>query len=77
MKQYKLVAGPTTSQILSKDGKNDDAVNSFQTLIAQYAQQGWNYHSMEPITTSQTKGCLFNKQTIVTTFYMLVFEKEA
>ncbi|MCH5162056.1 MAG: DUF4177 domain-containing protein [Clostridiales bacterium] len=77
MKQYKLVAGPTTAQILSKNGSNADAVNSFQTIIAQHASQGWAYHSMEPITTSQTKGCMFNKETVVTTFYMLVFEREA
>ena len=76
MKQYKLIAGPTTSQILSKDGSNADAVNSFQAIIAQSAAQGWTYHSMEPITTTQTKGCLFNKQTIEMTFYMLVFERD-
>ena len=77
MKQYKLVAGPTTEQILSKDGKETDAVNRFEDIIKDMASQGWTYHSMEPITTSQTKGCFFNKQTVVTTFYMLVFEKEA
>ena len=76
MKQYKLVVGPTTSQILSKNGSNADAVNSFQAIISQYTAQGWNYHSMEPITTTQTKGC-FNSQTITTTFYMIVFEKDA
>lgn len=75
MKQYKLVAGPTTSQILSKDGNNSDAVNNFQSIINQHAQQGWSYHSMEPITTEQTKGCI-NKTTTKMTFYMLVFEKE-
>ena len=77
MKKYLLVEGPTTSQIISKNGKNADAVNSFQGIIDKYASQGWNYHSMEPISTSQTKGCLFNKQTVITTFYMLVFEREA
>ena len=76
MKQYKLVAGPTTSQILSKDGSNSDAVKSFQSVIAQHAAEGWTYHSMEPITTTQTKGCIF-KQTVVSTFYMIVFEKDA
>ncbi|MDE7165030.1 MAG: DUF4177 domain-containing protein [Clostridiales bacterium] len=82
MKQYKLVAGPTTSQFVGKtDASNDsDAVNSFQNVISQYAAQGWSYHSMEPINmrSSETKGCLFNKQTIYheKTFYMLVFEKD-
>ena len=77
MKQYKLVAGPTTSQILSDKGNNNDAVNNFKSIIDQHASQGWTYHSMEPITTEQTKGCLFNKQTVRMTFYMLIFEKEA
>lgn len=75
MKQYKLVAGPTTSQILDKNGSNEDAVKSFEAIIAQQAAAGWTYHSMEPITTSKTSGCI-SKTTTVTTFYMLVFEKE-
>ncbi len=77
MKYYKLVAGPTTSQIVDKGGSSADAVKSFETIISDMASQGWAYHSMEPITTQQTKGCMFNRQTIVTTFYMLVFEKDA
>ncbi len=77
MKVYKLVAGPTTSQILDKKGNTGDAVNSFESVISNMAKEGWTYHSMEPITTQQTKGCFINKQTIVTTFYMLVFVKEA
>lgn len=76
MKKYILVEGPTTSQFISKKGNNADAVNSFQAIVDQYTSQGWSYHSMEPITTVQTKGCLFNKQTITTTFYMLVFVQE-
>ena len=75
MKNYKLVAGPTTSQILSKNGNNADAVRSFENIIAQYAQDGWTYHSMEPITTQKTTGCI-NKTTETSTFYMLVFVKE-
>ena len=75
MKKYLLVEGPTTSQILSKKGSNADAVNSFQSIIDNQSSQGWVYHSMEPISTTQTKGCIF-KQTINTTFYMLVFEKD-
>lgn len=75
MKQYKLVAGPTTNQILDKNGDNSNAVASFANIIAQLASQGWSYHSMEPISTEQTKGCI-NKTTITMTFYMLIFERE-
>ena len=83
MKQYKLVAGPTTSQFVGQTGaaNDSDAVASFASIISSMAQQGWSYHSMEPINmrSSETKGCLFNKQTIYheKTFYMLVFEKDA
>ncbi len=75
MKQYKLVAGPTTSQILAKEGNNTDAVKNFESIISQQAQNGWAYHSMEPITTSKTTGCI-SKTTTVSTFYMLIFEKD-
>lgn len=75
MKTYKLVAGPSTSQMLSEEGNNSDAVKSFESIIAQHSQQGWNYHSMEPITTERTVGCI-NKTTVRSTFYMLIFEKD-
>ena len=76
MKQYKLVAGPTTSQMLEKNGSKEDAVKSFETVRAQHAAAGWTYHSMEPITTTEVKGCIA-KTTVTTTFYMLVFVKES
>lgn len=75
MKTYKLVEGPTTSQILSEEGNNEDAIESFETIIAEQSQQGWRYHSMEPITTERTEGCI-SKTTVRTTFYMLIFEKD-
>lgn len=77
MKQYKLVAGPTSTQILGKKGSNADAVANFQSIVSAHAQQGWTYHSMEAITTQQEQGCFINKTTVVMTFYMLVFVKEA
>ena len=75
MKTYKLVAGPSTSLMLSEDGNNSDAVESFEAIISQHAEEGWTYHSMEPITTERTEGCI-NKTTVRNTFYMLVFVKE-
>lgn len=75
MKQYKLIAGPTTSQILGKEGSNADAVRSFEAIIQTNAAEGWTYHSMERISTSKTTGCI-SKTTVETTFYMLVFVKE-
>ncbi len=76
MKQYKLIAGPTTKQMLDKGSKDSDAIQAFENIIAQQAQQGWEYHSMEPITTTHMEGCLFSKTPVSSTFYMLVFVKE-
>ncbi len=77
MKQYKLVAGPTSTQILGKKADNNAAVANFQQIISSYAQQGWSYHSMEAISTEQEQGCLFNKHVVTMTFYMLIFVHEA
>lgn len=74
MKQYKIVPGPTTLIDVAK-GTSDQACKSFESIINSNAQAGWTYHSMEMITTKQTKGCLA-KQEIVTEYYMLIFEKD-
>lgn len=77
MKQYKLVAGPTSTQILDKKASNEAAVANFQQIVSTYASQGWTYHSMEAVSTEQEKGCFINKTTVRMTFYMLIFEREA
>ena len=75
---YKAVPGPKVITI-----ENDDltmATNTFADIINENATDGWRFHSLETILTTETykTGCLFNKQTVTKehNIYMLIFEKE-
>lgn len=75
---YKAVPGPKTIRI-----ENDNlsmATNTFADLINANATDGWKFHSLETIKTTESKktGCLFNRQVVTTNhdIYMLIFAKE-
>jgi hypothetical protein len=76
---YKAVPGPKVIRI-----ENDDismATNAFADLINQNAVDGWKFHSLETIMTTETvkTGCFINQQTntIEHNIYMLIFSKES
>lgn len=75
---YKAVPGPKVIRI-----ENDDlrmATNAFADIINSNATDGWVFHSLETINTTETvkTGCFLNKQTstIEHNIYMLIFCKE-
>ncbi|MBQ8689036.1 MAG: hypothetical protein IJ515_01585 [Clostridia bacterium] len=75
---YKAVPGPKVIRI-----ENDDlsmATNTFADLINANATDGWVFHSLETINTTETTktGCIFNRQLQTTehNIYMLIFCKE-
>ena len=75
---YKVVPGPKVVTI-----ENDNiamATDVFANLINANAVDGWKFHSLEAIKTTETTkvGCLFNQQNVTTThdIYMLIFEKD-
>lgn len=72
MKQYKAVPGSKNIQI--KNGDANAAVKVFEDIITREAVNGWQYHSMENISVTNTPGCFQQSET--TYYYMLIFEKE-
>lgn len=74
MKTYLTVPAPRGFD-LGKKGNLDDAFREFNELINYYAQQGWDYHSMENLQVTQKPGCM--QQQITTNYYMLIFERDA
>lgn len=75
---YKAVPGPKVITI-----ENDNlsmATDTFADIINANATDGWRFHSLETIMTTETykTGCLFNKQihTREHNIYMLIFEKD-
>lgn len=72
MKHYITVAGPKNIQ--TEKGRVDPAMNLFGNIINQYAQNGWEYHSMESIAVTNKPGCF---QTPITSYYyMLIFFRD-
>ena len=71
---YKVIPGPRTVGI--KDGHYNEATDLFQQIINLEAKDGWNYHSMEVITTTAQTGCALSPQFVETKIYMLIFSKE-
>lgn len=72
MKQYITVAGPKNIQ--TEKGRVDPAMNLFGNIINQYAQNGWEYHSMESIAVTNKPGCF--QAPITSYYYMLIFFRD-
>ena len=75
---YKAVPGPKVIRI-----ENDDvsmATNTFADLINANAVDGWTFHSLETIKTTETikTGCFLSPQvsTVNHDVYMLIFCKQ-
>jgi hypothetical protein len=72
MKKYITVAGPKNIETVK--GDVEPAMNHFSNIMNEYAQQGWEYHSMESIAVTNKPGCF--KNPITTYYYMLIFSKD-
>ena len=72
MKQYKAVSGPKNISV--SKGDTQAAFTMFADIINSQTAGGWNYHSMETITVTETPGCM--QQPVPVNHYMLIFERE-
>lgn len=72
MKEYITVAGP--KNIETEKGNVEPAMKLFANIMNKYAQQGWNYHSMESIAVTSKPGCF--QQAITSYYYMLIFSRD-
>lgn len=75
MKQYKAVAGPKNISV--NKGDSQSAFNLFADLINREAQGGWEYHSMNTITVTESSGCALISPPVPVNYYMLIFVREA
>jgi len=75
--QYKVV--PFVASIGHKNGTSEDVANQLESLINEYAAQGWSYIRLESVTTfvNPDNGCFgFGaKPGYETTRQMVVFGK--
>ena len=73
MYTYKTVPAPA-NLIVKKDKDREKVVEQFGDLINKECKDGWEFYSMETITTTTQGGLLSKEESIV--FNMLVFRKE-
>ncbi|MDR1711265.1 MAG: DUF4177 domain-containing protein [Propionibacteriaceae bacterium] len=78
MKQY--VVQPAGTGVIGKGVTAQSAAQTFSDMINYYAQQGWNYHSMETVSVTTTGCAAFFTNLIggsnTTIYYILIFEHD-
>ena len=72
-KRYKAIAGPKDIHV--ERGNTQAAFDMLSDIINRETAGGWEYHSMETITVSESSGCL-GQNTISTYYYMLIFSHD-
>ena len=82
MKNYVYKCVPVPSIInTGKKGKDmhNEAVKTYESIINQAAEGGWELSNIDTVTSSQQPGCLsglFGGKAEIITFKILVFRKE-
>ena len=75
MYTYKTVPAPKILGVRSEKDTST-AIMGFSQAINAECVDGWEFYSMESITTQVPQGCLSLNPPIITTHNMLVFRKQ-
>jgi len=75
MYTYKTVPAPKILGV-KNEKDTDSAIRGFSGIINAESAEGWEFYSMETITTQVPQGCLSMSAPKTTTYNMLVFRKE-
>ena len=75
MYTYKTVPAPKALVVTGRGNDPDKAIRSYADVINSESVGGWEFYSMETITTQTPQGC-FGGQTQIINHNMLVFRKE-
>ena len=73
--EYKTVPAPTVLSIKTEK-EAEQAIYNFGKLINLEAQGGWEFHSMETITTEAAPGCFSGGKPNTMRHNMLIFKRE-
>lgn len=72
--EYKTVPGPVVLSI-KNEKEADSAIRNFGSMINAEAQGGWEFYSMESISTSEAQGCMGTGGRKETVYKMLIFRR--
>ena len=72
--EYKTVPAPMVLSIKTEK-EAEQAIYSFGNMINREAQGGWEFHSMETITTEAAPGCFSGGKPNTQHYNMLIFKR--
>lgn len=80
MYEYKMVQVPKNIGVKSNKHKGDEAANYLESVVNQYAADGWEFHRVDTINVSVLPGCLgsivLSKQAQTDAYNVISFRRE-
>lgn len=73
--EYKTVPAPMVLNIKTEKEANQ-AITNFGEYINSEAYDGWEFHSMETITTEEAPGCSGGGKNTTKHYNMLIFKRQ-
>ena len=77
---YKMVQVPPSISVRSKDFRGGEAAAYLESVVNQYAAQGWEFHRVDSIGVHVATGCLaslFGAGSRQYTYYVITFRAPA
>ena len=74
MYEYKTIPCPPVVAVKNKR-QDAEAVALYGKMMNGEAANGWEFHSMEPVTVTEPHGCLSLRRSRETTYYIMVFRR--
>ncbi|MGH8383846.1 DUF4177 domain-containing protein [Pseudomonas sp.] len=78
MFEYKMVQVPPNVEVQAKQHKGNEAAAYLETVVNQYAKQGWEFYRVDTIGVSVQPGCfdaLFGKKASLNNYYVISFRR--
>jgi len=76
MYQYKMVQIPPNISVKAKDNKNGIAAQYLESVVNEFAQEGWEFQRVDTIGIEEKPGCFGGNKLGVVNYYVITFRKE-
>ncbi len=73
-----MVQVPPNVEVQAKQHKGNEAAAYLETVVNQYAKQGWEFYRVDTIGVSVQPGCfdaLFGKKASLNNYYVISFRR--
>lgn len=78
MYTYKMVQVPPNIEVSQKNNHSGVAAHYLQSVVNEYAQQGWEFYRVDAIGVSVKPGCLaalFGQKNELNNYYVITFRR--